>query len=337
MAEVVLGIGTSHGSMLSTPPREWDGRAAADRRNKELAFRGKTYAFDQLHALRQADNFAARNTIEARQAHFDRCQTQLDALSATLAAAKPDVMVIIGDDQHEWFTEELQPTFGVFCGSQVTNFAPTAEEMARHGKEGRGPSVAGNHPPVDQPYPVAKDLAERIISQAMEDGFDIAAIMAQPKDGDETKNLGHAYGFIYRRLLKDQPLPLVPVLVNTFYPPNQPSPRRCFEFGRAIGRAIKSWPSDQRVVVVGSGGLSHFVIDEDFDHRILKAFQTDDVAAITGEDDTLFRSGTSETKNWIVARGALAETGFKMTLLDYVPCYRSEAGTGNAMGFATWS
>ena len=38
-----------------------------------------------------------------------------------------------------------------------------------------------------------------------------------------------------------------------------------------------------------------------------------------------------------MARGALAATGFKMKLLDYVPCYRSEAGTGNAMAFATWS
>ena len=337
MAEVVLGIGTSHGSMLSTPPREWDGRAAADRRNKELAFRGKTYAFEQLYALRQADDFASRNTLAARQAHYDRCQKQLDALADILAAAKPDVMVVIGDDQHEWFTAELQPTFGIYCGASVTNFAPTADELARHTKEGRGPSVMGNHPPIDQPYPIAKELADRVIAQAMQDGFDVAAIMAQPKDGHEIKNLGHAYGFIYRRLLKDQPLPLVPVLVNTFYPPNQPSPRRCFDFGRAIGRAIKSWPSDQRVVVVGSGGLSHFVIDEDFDHRILKAFASDDVAAITGEDDALFQSGTSETKNWIVARGALAETGFKMTLLDYVPCYRSEAGTGNAMGFATWS
>ncbi len=337
MAELVLGIGTSHGSMLSTPPREWDGRAAADRRNKALAFRGDTYSFDQLYALRQAEDFAARTTAPVRQVHYDRCQKQLDALGEVLAAAKPDIMVVIGDDQHEWFTEELQPTFGVFCGGEVTNFAPTAEEMALHTREGRGAAVAGYHPPADQPYPIAKSLAEHMIAQSMQDGFDVAAVMAQPKHDHEIKNLGHAYGFIYRRLLNDRPLPLVPVLVNTFYPPNQPSPRRCFEFGRALGRAIASWPGDARVAVVGSGGLSHFVIDEEFDHRILGAFRRDDVEAITGEDDALFRSGTSETKNWIVARGALAATGFKMKLLDYVPCYRSEAGTGNAMAFATWS
>ncbi|HLI21178.1 MAG TPA: hypothetical protein VKV32_08675 [Stellaceae bacterium] len=337
MAELVLGIGTSHGSMLSTPPRDWDGRAAADRRNKELAYRGGTYSFDQLYALRKAEDLAARNTMAARQAHYDRCQRQLDALADILAAARPDAVVIVGDDQHEWFTESLQPTFGIYCGAQVINYAPTPAEIEQHTREGRGPSVMGNHPPADQPYPIAKALAERVIAQAMSDGFDVAAIMAQPKDGGATKNLGHAYGFIYRRLLKDKPLPLVPVLVNTFYPPNQPSPRRCFDFGRAIGRAIAGWESDARVVVIGSGGLSHFVIDEDFDHRILDAFRRDDIAAVTHEDDALFRSGTSETKNWIVARGALAETGFKMTLLDYVPCYRSEAGTGNAMGFATWS
>jgi 3-O-methylgallate 3,4-dioxygenase len=337
LAELVLGIGTSHGSMLSTPPQEWDGRAAADRRNKALAFRGSTYSFDQLYALRRGEDFAARDAAPARQAHYDRCQKQLDALTDVLATTKPDVMIIIGDDQHEWFTEELQPTFGIFSGEQVVNFAPTPEEIERHTREGRGAALTGYHPPADQIYPIAQDLAEHMIARAMQDGFDIAAIMAQPKNADETKNLGHAYGFIYRRLLKDKPLPLVPVLVNTFYPPNQPSPGRCFEFGRALGRAIANWPRDARVVVVGSGGLSHFVIDEEFDHRILSAFERDDVDAITGEDDALFRSGTSETKNWIVARGALAGTGFKMKLLDYVPCYRSEAGTGNAMAFATWS
>ena len=337
MAKLVLGIGTSHGSMLSTPPQEWDGRAAADRRNKALAFRGNTYSFDQLYALRRSGDFAARNTTAARQAHYDRCQKQLDALGDVLATANPDVMVVIGDDQHEWFSEELQPTFGIFCGERVINLAPTADEMDRHTREGRGASVSGNHPPVDQPYPIAKDLAERMIAQAMRDSFDVAAIMAQPKAGHETKNLGHAYGFIYRRLLKDRPLPLVPVLVNTFYPPNQPSPRRCFDFGRTVGRAIESWASEARVAVVGSGGLSHFVIDEEFDRRILRAFERDDIDAITGEDDALFRSGTSETKNWIVARGALGASRFRMKLLDYVPCYRSEAGTGNAMAFATWS
>jgi hypothetical protein len=337
MAELVLGIGTSHGSMLSTPPQDWDGRGAADRRNPELAFRAKTYSFDQLKALRQADDFASRNTASARQAHYDRCQAQLDALAGILAAARPEIMLIVGDDQHEWFGPEMQPTFGIFCGQRAMNLAPAAAEMERHWREGRGPSIAANQPPEDQAYPVATGLAARVVGQAMEDGFDLAASMAQPTGEHGMHSLGHAFGFIYRRLLKDRPVPLVAILVNTFYPPNQPSPRRCYAFGRSIARAIQSWDEPARVVVVGSGGLSHFVIDEAFDRRMLGAFASADPAAITGESDALFRSGTSETKNWVVASGAIAGRGFTMRLLDYVPCYRTEAGTGNAMAFATWS
>jgi hypothetical protein len=337
MAQLVLAIGTSHGSMLSTPPRDWDGRAAADRRNEALAFRGKTYAFDELLALRKDEDLAPRNAPLARQAHHDRCQKQLDALSAILFAARPDALVIVGDDQHEWFQPELQPTFGIFCGDRVMNLAPTQAEMDRHIREGRGASISGNHPPQDQAYPVAKGLADWIIAQAMADGFDIAAAMTQPRQAQGLVNLGHAFGFIYRRLLKDTPVPLVPILVNTFYPPNQPLPRRCFDFGRSIAHAIRSWAGDARVVVVGSGGLSHFVIDEPFDRRILGALRAGDTAALLGESDDLYRSGTSETKNWIVTAGMVEGTGFAMKLLDYVPCYRTEAGTGNAMAFATWS
>ncbi len=95
MAKIVLGIGTSHGSMLSTPPADWDGRAAADRRNKALAFRGGTYNFDQLFTLRHAEDFAARNSPRARQAHYDRCQKQLDVLATILDATQP-LMFISG-------------------------------------------------------------------------------------------------------------------------------------------------------------------------------------------------------------------------------------------------
>src|ERR1700704_6157262 len=50
----------------------------------------------------------------------------------------------------------------------------------------------------------------------------------------------------------------------------------------------------------------------------------------------MFQAGTSEIKNWIAVAGAMSESDLPMTLVDYVPCYRSEAGTGSGMGFATW-
>jgi 3-O-methylgallate 3,4-dioxygenase len=157
-----------------------------------------------------------------------------------------------------------------------------------------------------------------------------------PEGPQGPRGIGHAVTFIYRRILKDKAIPLVPVLINTFFPPNQPTPKRCFELGQAIGRGIQKWDSDKRVLVVASGGLSHFVIDEAWDRKMLKAMQNRDYKTITSEPNIIFNSGTSETKNWIATLGVLSTTNYEMNLLDYVPCYRSEAGTGNAMAFATW-
>jgi 3-O-methylgallate 3,4-dioxygenase len=131
-------------------------------------------------------------------------------------------------------------------------------------------------------------------------------------------------------------IPHVPVFVNTFYPPNQPPARRCFNFGRALARAIASWPEDINVAVIASGGMTHFVIDEAFDTKVLDAMQAGDTAALTSLPEEMFQSGTSEIKNWIAVAGIMAEAGLTMNLIDYVPCYRSEAGTGSAMGFAEW-
>jgi hypothetical protein len=176
-----------------------------------------------------------------------------------------------------------------------------------------------------------------MVAEAMEAGFDVTASTTLPQGPDGPRGIGHAFSFIYRRILRDNAIPLVPVLLNTFFAPNQPRAKRCFDLGRAIGEAVKSWPTDARVCIVASGGLSHFVIDEEWDLRMLKAMAEGDVDTLINEPQNIFESGTSETKNWFTAIGALSDTGFKMDLLDYVPCYRSEAGTGNAMGFAIWN
>jgi 3-O-methylgallate 3,4-dioxygenase len=59
-------------------------------------------------------------------------------------------------------------------------------------------------------------------------------------------------------------------------------------------------------------------------------------ASLSDVEEEMFQSGTSEVKNWIAVAGIMAEAALKMRLVDYVPCYRSEAGTGSAMGFACW-
>jgi Catalytic LigB subunit of aromatic ring-opening dioxygenase len=334
MAEIFFGFGSSHGPLLSSSPEHWDFRTAADRVNLH-PYRGKTHTFDQLVTLRQGDDLAALNRIEIRRERHTRCQNQLDRLAERLAAAAPDVIVLVGDDQHEWFKPELQPSFAVFHGETVLNSAFDPAK-AKNVPAGQAEVMRDRHPTQDAHYPVDTALAAWIIDRAIDEEFDVATLAREPRGAAGPIGVGHAVQFIYRRILRDRPVPLVPIFLNTFYPPNQPTPKRCFDLGRSIGRAIAAWDSKKRVAICASGGLSHFVIDEEFDHRIIEALKANDRAALLAEPNALFQSGTSEVKNWITAAGILSETKLRMKLLDYVPCYRSEAGTGNAMAFATW-
>jgi hypothetical protein len=336
MAEIVFGFGTSHGPLLATPPHEWDLRANVDRKNKALAFEAGTYDFPQLYELRKGQHFETQNTLDIRKERDARCQHQLDVLGERLAQANPDALIIVGDDHHEWFQNDIQPAFSIFHGKEVFNRALTGEEEQQKIANGGGYAMKIYYPQRDEIYPCPSDLASHITSRATQDGFDVTALGAQPSDSGVPRQLGHSYGFIYRRILKSRPLPLIPILVNTYYPPNQPTAKRCFDFGRAIARAVKSWPGVERVAVVASGGVSHFVIDEAFDWRLLNAMKQRNYQVLVEEPEVHFRSGTSETKNWLVVSGMVAETALDMELLDYVPCYRSEAGTGSGMAFATW-
>lgn len=337
MAEIILGLGTTHGPLLATPPEAWDGRAEVDRKNPALAYRDRTYNFEELLQARKDPYFEEQNRIEVRTEYFGRCQAALDQLGDIVEQTKPDVMVIVGDDQHEWFLGEIQPAFAIYHHTTVTNYALDEETKDWHrAAHGRGHSMMMNHPESDQSYPVAGELAVHLIERTTLDEFDTASSGAQPVGDQGPRNLGHAYGFIVRRILGDKPMPIVPILINTYFLPNQPTAKRCYDYGRALGRAIKSWDKKARVAVCASGGMSHFVIDEELDRRLLGALENRDVKALTTEPEFSFRSGNSEIKNWIIVAGICAETEMRMDLLDYVPCYRSEAGTGSGMAFATW-
>lgn len=335
MAGIVLGFGTSHGPLLATPPAEWDLRGAVDRKNTELAWRDRTYDFASLSRER-GSSFVALNAPDVRAERFARCQRALDALGQAFDEAAPDVLLIVGDDHHEWFMADIQPAFSIFHGDALLNRALSEAEMKRQESLGLAYAAQIYYPERDETYDCPSDLATHLVRRAIDDAFDVTACAQQPSDAGAPRRLGHSFGFIYRRILKGRRPPLIPVMVNTYYPPNQPSPRRCFEFGRALGRAIAGWPGRQRVAVAASGGMTHFVVDEEMDARLLDAMTKRDYERLVSEPDVHFRSGTSEIKNWIVVAGLLAETGLDMSVLDYAACYRTEAGTGSGMGFALW-
>jgi hypothetical protein len=128
----------------------------------------------------------------------------------------------------------------------------------------------------------------------------------------------------------------VPIILNVHFPHNTPKIKRCLELGRGLARAIKTFDGFKRIALMASGGLTHFVIDEDFDQSVISAMKNGDEAALMALPESYFKVGTAEIKNWIPVIAAMNTAGLKYHQVDYVPCYRSEAGTGNAMCFAYW-
>lgn len=329
MAEIVLGIGASHGPLLSTDPAKWDLRAKADRENKSHWYRGKTYDFESLLKER-APGFADQATVEVRQERFAKCRSAMAALTKKFEEVKPEAVVILGNDQREFFGPDLTPSVTVYNGAKIKNVQHLHESAP-----GLNIAEVGNAPTEGTEYDGAPDLANHILQSLGEENFDLAQSSSTPVGG-ERGGIPHAYGFLYHSILGDTPPPSVPIILNVHFPYNVPRNQRCLEMGRALHRAIKSFKGYQRVAMMASGGLTHFVVDEDLDRKILKALDTGDEATLAAIPENIFKVGTAETKNWFPVIAAMNAEGLKYHNVDYVPCYRSEAGTGSGMAFGYW-
>src|SRR5260370_32321845 len=97
--------------------------------------------------------------------------------------------------------------------------------------------------------------------------------------------------------------PMLPITINTCYPPNWISPRRAFGLGRAVREAIEAWDSDSRVAVVTSGGLSHFTVDEEIDRLALKGLTEAHRLVLSTLPRYQLPSATPPTLNWVAAAG----------------------------------
>jgi 3-O-methylgallate 3,4-dioxygenase len=180
-------------------------------------------------------------------------------------------------------------------------------------------------------FPVDAGLGRHLVETLTHQfEFDVAHVRVQPRHSP----FGHAWSFVHQRLMGDRVRPIVPIMLNTYYPPNQPTPKRCYQLGRAIRQAVEAWPTRERVAIVASGGLSHFFVDEDLDRYVLELLAKKDGDALVALPTAKLESGNSEIRNWIAAAGALEH--LTMQLVDYVPSYRSEAGSGVGMAFAFW-
>jgi hypothetical protein len=327
MARIVLGLASSHTPQLSSGPDWWPRHGENDKNNPWLIDRqGRKLTYDQ--ALAQANPRIGREelTPEKHAARHATVQAAVEHLQQELLACKPDVVVVFGDDQAEIFNRDFRPALMVYSGESVPNmpylFSRAPYEAGRQAGWAYGEELAT--------IPIKSDLAKHVVSQLMDEGFDLAHA-AQLEEG---VGLGHAYGFVFGRIMNGHVAPLLPIIINTLYPPNQPTAWRCYDLGRAVKQAIDSWDQDLRVCVVGSGGLSHFLVDEELDHQFLELLRTKDADGIRKLPQVRLQSGTGELRSWIGAAAALEELPLAWT--EYQACYRSPAGSGMGMGFAVW-
>jgi hypothetical protein len=322
-------MASSHTPQLSSGVDMWEDHAERDRRNPALLGKdGELHTYDEL--LAGADPGIEKElSPEVWELKYRRGQEAVAELTWRLAKARIDVAVVIGDDQREIFGEEGIPVFGFFLGDELVDQPPAGEQLERVAKGIRAAYWA-RHSERPTTHRTCASLSRHLVSALVAEDFDVLTFGRQPPG----TTLGHAFTFPRYRLGLPAQTPIVPVFINTYCPPNVPSAERCYRLGQAIGQAVESWPDDARVAIIASGGLSHFVVDEELDHRVLDALVAGDPGPLCTIPRNILRSGTSEILNWITAAGALGK--LRASVVDYVPGYRSRAGTGAGMAFVHW-
>jgi protocatechuate 4,5-dioxygenase beta chain len=222
-----------------------------------------------------------------------------------LAGTKPDVAVVFYNDHGLNFFLDKMPTFAV-----------GAADGYKNADEGWGI-------PVSRPFPGDAAFSWHIIEQLVADEFDVTTCQEMLVD--------HAFTIPLALLwpgADNRPVRTIPIAINTVQHP-LPSPARCFKLGEAVGRAIDSYPHDVKVLVLGTGGLSHQLdgkragfINKDFDLWCMDKLVADPAAlARYSTLKIVEEAGTQgvELLNWIAMRGALTGRVSKLHSNYHVP------------------
>lgn len=334
MAKIVAGIGMSHSSLVVTPePEMWLAHQTIDKRHPHLRDKqGNLVTYEQLAAL-QGVHREQESSPEYLGAQIELTVAAVARLRKELAELKPDVVIVYGDDQEELHTYDI-PALAIYYGETLKmgtsmRFATYEEVLGDVSAMMRGYAMDAHHE-----FPGHEPLATHLIRSLVDQGFDVSATRDVP-DNSEI-GLGHAFGIMQTNLLeRPGAVPMIPVLVNTYWPPNQMPVSRSYDLGLAIGKAVESFPEDLRVAVVASGGLSHFTTDEVLDKRVLGACREHDEAALRAIDPAQLNGGSSEIRNWIATAAACKDLTVRWD--EYIPVYRTNIGTGIGLAFALWA
>jgi hypothetical protein len=332
MARLVAAYGTSHSVMLAAQLEDWvSGFRTSDQRMPFFDREGTKLSYTELLARAAPARSAELCTDERLTSAFKATHEAMERMKNEIAAAKLDVLIIVGDDQHELFQDQHMPSMGIYYGETIRNAAraggekkPAPEQWYTRAQAQRLEEDGDVH------YPCDAKMGRYLIEGLIDKDFDISAIAGLPPNQYE----GHAYSFVHRWYLKGVKLPVVPIFLNTYNPPNTPRPARCVKLGTAIRELIVKYPEDLRVGIIGSGGLSHFICEEELDRPIIEALRNKDLDYLSKLDVRWLKAGSSEIRNWIVT--AAAAIDLDLDWVSYVPVYRTPALSGIGLCFAKW-
>jgi len=263
-----------------------------------------------------------KETPAILQSYIDRINRGFEALKQQVEVFKPDVLLVVGDDQGEVFTEANMPTYSLFTCAEV------------HGSINIG--LIGE--PEEENHITlrcAADLALHLLDALKRKGFDVSESKELKPLGRPKRGLGHAFTRPVVKVTPQLNVPVIPLHVNCYFAP-MPSARQCYELGLTIAQALKDRP--ERVAIMASGGLSHDPrgpragwIDTSLDRWVLEQLRSGNAERLCHlfefDSDTL-RSGTGEIRSWIVVAGACG--GTRAAIVDYIPAHHAVTGLGFA-------
>ncbi|MFM9883340.1 MAG: hypothetical protein ACKVQT_09965 [Burkholderiales bacterium] len=331
MAKIVLGLGTSHSPLLVLGGDQWSIRAGDDVSGRVPMHlrdgRRTTYA-EMLATFGEPYRDIA--TPENFLHWSGTAQRALDRIAESIRSVAPDVIVIVGDDQGELYDPDDIPAVSLYYGEEfaMRPYTSTPGRLPWAGVD----FWKGYARDLPHRFPGSPKFAADLIQHLIESGIDVAAANKVPDPNRH--GFGHAIGFVIKRLFGGKSYPVVPLLLNTYYPPNTPTPKRCLEIGRRLREAIEGSAEDLRVAVIASGGLSHFVCEEALDRSIIEALRRHDGEALAGIPAKGLIYGSSEIRNWICTAGAVGHLAWQWD--EYIPVRRTPVGSGIGLAFMEW-
>jgi protocatechuate 4,5-dioxygenase beta chain len=228
-----------------------------------------------------------------------------------LAEVKPDIAVVFYNDHGLNFFLDKMPTFAI-----------GAAPSYRNADEGWGiPTLA--------PIPGEPALSWHVIESLVNEEFDPVTCQEMLVD--------HAFTLPMALLWPDQnwPVKVIPVCINTVQAP-LPSARRCYKLGQAVARAVQSWAGDEKVVMIGTGGLSHQLdgeragfINKPFDLQFMRSLIEDPTWATQFSTHELVeKAGTQgiELLMWLATRAALPGQVTQLHTNYHIPISNTAAG-----------